>query len=205
MTRILGRGLCVAAAAAALAGCGGMGGMPGLGSGWTTLVDGTRGMENFARSGGDADWSAQDGAIQATKGGKDASYLVSREVYGDFEMRVEMWVGDESTNSGVFVRCQDRAKIDAETCYEFNIWGRRPDPTYGSGAIVNVAPVGQPVPLTGGRWNTLVLTARGERLTFVLNGQKTSEGTNPRLARGPFALQWGSGTVKFRKVEIRPL
>ena len=40
---------------------------------------------------------------------------------------------------------------------------------------------------------------------FVLNGTKTVDVEDPKLAAGPFALQWGRGTIKFRKVEIKPL
>ena len=59
--------------AAALFGCASM-------SGWTVLVDGTRGLDNFNRV-GDANWSAVDGAIQATAGGKDPGYLVTKVSY----------------------------------------------------------------------------------------------------------------------------
>ena len=47
------------------------------GSGWTTLVDGDRGMDNFVRV-GNANWSAGDGVIQASAGGGTPSYLVSK-------------------------------------------------------------------------------------------------------------------------------
>ena len=40
----------------------------------------------------------------------------------------------------------------------------------------------------------------------VLNGQKTVDVTNDRLpAAGNVALQYGSGNLKFRKVQIRSL
>ena len=39
----------------------------------------------------------------------------------------------------------------------------------------------------------------------VLNGRKTVDTHDAKLASGPFALQWGRGTVKFRKVEVKPL
>ena len=38
-----------------------------------------------------------------------------------------------------------------------------------------------------------------------LNGQKTVDTRDAKFAAGPFALQWGRGTIKFRKVEIRPI
>jgi hypothetical protein len=188
-----------AALALALGGCATGGGA----SGWTTLVDGTKGIDNFTRV-GEADWSAADGAIQATQGGKDPAYLVSKSSYKDFMMRVEFWASDDA-NSGVFLRCQDPGKITDETCYEANIFDQRPDPTYGTGAIVKVAAVPAPMPKAGGKWNTYEITVQGSRLVLVLNGQKTVDVQDSKLASGPFALQWGRGTIRFRKVEIKPI
>jgi len=189
------RALLALSLAAALAGCAGM-------SGSTVLVDGTRGLDNFNRV-GDANWSAIDGAIQATAGGKDPAYLVTKVSYTDFVIRAEFWASDDA-NSGIFIRCQNPAVIGDETCYEANIFDQRPDPTYGTGAIVKVAAV-SPMPKAGGKWNTYEITARGKRLTLVLNGVKTVDVEDGKLASGPFALQWGRGTIKFRKVEITPL
>src|SRR4029079_7337061 len=94
--------LAAAALAATLGGCAQMQSMM-PGSGWTTLIDGTRGMENFHRV-GDANWTANDGAIQATAGGKDPAYLVTNNSYRDFMLRAEFWASDDA-NSGVFLRC----------------------------------------------------------------------------------------------------
>lgn len=171
-------------------------------SGWTTLIDGTKGLDNFTRV-GEANWSASDGAVQATQGGKTPAYLVSRESYKDFMMRVEFWASDDA-NSGVFLRCQNRADVTDENCYEANIFDQRPDPTYGTGAIVKVAKVA-PMPKAGGKWNVYEITAKGTQLVLVLNGVKTVDVQDSKLASGPFALQWGQGTIKFRKVEIKPL
>jgi len=170
---------------------------------WTTLVDGTRGLDNFNRV-GEANWSATDGAIQASQGGKDPAYLVSKNSYKDFLLRAEFWASDDA-NSGVFLRCQDPSRITDENCYEANIFDQRPDPTYGTGAIVKIAKVADPMPKAGGKWNTYEISARGTRLVLVLNGIKTVDVEDSKLASGPIALQWGRGTIKFRKVEIRPL
>ena len=183
----------------ALGGCA-SGGSPGS---WTTLVDGSLGLDNFARV-GEANWTATDGAIQATQGGKDPAYLVTKIPYKDFSMRVEFWASDDA-NSGVFFRCQDPAKVTDETCYEANIFDQRPDPTYGTGAIVRTAPAPSPMPKAGGKWNTYEITARGTNLVLLLNGQKTVDVQDAKFANGPIALQWGRGTIKFRKVEIKAL
>ena len=185
--------------AAGLAGCG----MTPSAGPWTTLIDGTRGLENFSRV-GDAAWTAADGSIQASQGGKEAGYLVTKTSYQNFQIRVEFWSSDDA-NSGVFVRCQDPGKITDENCYEANIFDQRPDPTYGTGAIVKVAKVSSPMPKAGGKWNTYEITAKGKRLTLVLNGQTTVDIEDSKFASGPIALQWGRGVIKFRKVEIRAL
>ena len=171
--------------------------------GWTTLIDGTKGMENFNVV-GQADWAAVDGAIQATKGGSTPSYLATKNSYRDFMIRVEFWASDDA-NSGVLVRCQNPAQLTDETCYEAKIFDRRPDPTYGTGAITKIAKAPDPMPKAGGRWNTYEVIARGKRLVLVLNGVKTVDIEDSKFASGPIGLQWGAGTVKFRKVEIRTL
>ncbi|HVE50865.1 MAG TPA: DUF1080 domain-containing protein [Casimicrobiaceae bacterium] len=187
------------AAALTLLGCA----MSGSLSGWTTLVDGTRGLDNFDRV-GEANWTAIDGAIQATRGGDTAAYLVTRQSYRDFVLRAEFWASDDA-NSGIYMRCQDPKKITDESCYEANIFDQRPDPTYATGSIVKVAPVAAPIPKAGGKWNTYEVTMRGTHLVVVLNGQKTVDVQDAKFASGPVALQWGRGTIRFRKVEIRSL
>lgn len=199
MKKIRNAFLAALSGAALLAGCAGTG---STGGGWITLVDGARGLDNFNRV-GDANWSAGDGAIQASAGGKDSGYLVSKSSYKDFTLRAEFWASDDA-NSGIFMRCANPAVITDETCYEANIFDQRPDPTYGTGAIVKVAKV-DPMPKAGGKWNTYEITARGTRLVLVLNGIKTVDVEDAKLASGPIALQWGRGTIRFRKVEIRSL
>ena len=168
---------------------------------WTTLFDGKNGLKGWNPV-GDANWEIVDGVVQATKGSA-ASYLVSQNTYTDFEIMLDFWVTPDA-NSGVFIRCTDPKMITAMNAYEVNIFDMRPDPTYRTGAIVNVAKPTSVVN-TGNKWNTFDITAKGPKMTVVLNGMKIAEGENTMNPRGPFALQWGAGTVKFRNVRIRPL
>ena len=62
-----------------------------------------------------------------------------------------------------------------------------------------------PMPKAGGKWNTYEITANGPHLKLVLNGVSTVDIKDSKLAQGYIALQWGSGMVKFRRVEIQPL
>ena len=178
------------------------------GTGWTTLIDGDKGLENFDRV-GEANWRAEGGAIVADKG--KGGFLVSKNSYKDFELRVEFWA-DNNTNSGIFMRCADPKTITDKSCYEANIFDQRADQTYATGGIVHFAKVLQPAK-AGGKWNTYEITAKGSKLTVVLNGTKTAELDHSQFAAGPVALQFGNlppkgdpgGSIKWRKVQIKAL
>ena len=180
-------------------------------TGWVTLFDG-KNLDNFNKI-GDANWRVEDGMIVADKGN---GFLVTKNEYKDYQIRAEFWVEADS-NSGIFIRCTSPDKVGADNCYEVNIWDARPDPSYGTGAIVNVAKV-NPMPHAGGKWNTYEITAKGSPFSVVLNGQKTvDDAKDAKFANGRIALQHGlgvkdangvpndKGVVKFRKVEIKPL
>lgn len=180
-------------------------------AGWVTLFDG-KNLDNWSQI-GDANWKLVDGVVVADKGN---GFLVSKDTYTDFQLRAEFWVDDDA-NSGIFIRCTDPAKVTGSTAYEVNIWDRRPDPTYGTGAIVDVAKV-SPMPKAAGKWNVYEITAKGSKFTVMLNGQNTVDGAEDvKFKSGRIALQHGlglkdekgvandKGVVKFRKVEIKPL
>jgi hypothetical protein len=175
--------------------------------GWITLIDGATGLDNWDRI-GDANWRAEDGAIVADKG--TSGFLVSKSSYKDFQVRAEFWA-DDTTNSGIYFRCTDRTQVANANAYEANIYDQRPDPTYGTGALVDVATV-PPAYKVGGKWNTYEVTANGTQLTAVLNGVQTAAGQDSRFEQGPIALQYGSGpnnapggAIKWRKVQVRSL
>ena len=175
--------------------------------GWTALIDGEKGLENWNRV-GDANWRPEDGAIVAYRG--KGGFLVSNGSYKDFQLRAEFWA-DPTTNSGIFIRLSNPKRIGADNAYEVNIFDQPPDPAYGTGAIVNYAKV-SPMPKAGGKWNTLEITARGPELTVTLNGVQTVSVKLSKFAHGPVALQYGlgaknaeGGPIKFRRVQIKPI
>jgi hypothetical protein len=163
---------------------------------WKVILDGTtlKGWDVV----GDANWWVADGAVQATMG---TGFLVTPASYADFQITADFWVSDDA-NSGIFIRLSDPKTITATNSYEVNIYDKRPDPAYRTGAIVDVAkPLAQIN--TGGKWNTIDITARGTRLIVVMNGTKTVDVDDKKFTRGPLALQYSAGTVKFKNVRIR--
>jgi hypothetical protein len=165
---------------------------------FTTILEGTtlKGWDVV----GNANWSVADGAVQATMG---TGFLVTPMSYGDFQLTADFWVTDDA-NSGIFIRCSDPKTITATNAYEVNIYDKRPDPAYRTGGIVDVA---KPMAMitTGGKWNTIDITARGTKLIVVMNGMKMVDVDDKKYARGPIALQYGAGTVKFKNVRLRTL
>ena len=61
------------------------------------------------------------------------------------------------------------------------------------------------VGMTGGKWNTIDITAKGTKLTVLINGMKMVDVNDTKHAKGNIALQYGAGTVKFRNVRLRTL
>lgn len=166
----------------------------------TPLFDGKT-LDGWAAM-GTANWAVREGVIVADQGGP--GFLVSADSYRDFDLRAEVWISPEA-NSGIFIRCSDRARITAANAYEVNLFDARPDPTYGTGAIVDVAKV-SPMPKAGSRWNVMEIRAREDVLTVRLNGRTTVDAVrNAAHAQGPIALQYGAGVVKFRRVDVRAL
>lgn len=178
---------------------------------WVSLFNG-RNANGWDRV-GNANWRVEQGALVADRGN---GFLVSKGSYRDFQLRAEFWA-DAATNSGIFIRCTDPRNIGTASGYEVNIWDERPDPKYGTGAIVNVGAV-DPMPRAGGRWNSYDITARGDSFTVLLNGLLTvNGGRDGKFAAGHIALQHGEGikdaagvvndrgVIRFRKVEIRTL
>jgi hypothetical protein len=166
--------------------------------GMIALSDGTS-IGNFDQA-GNANWRVGEQTIYADRGN---GFLVTKQSYGDFRLRAEIWV-DDIANSGIFIRCDDPEDPGANTCYEVNVFDTRPDPSYGTGAIVNVARV-NPMPKAGLKWNVMEIEARGPQLTVRLNGQQTVSVSDNKHARGRIAFQYGQGVVRFRKIDIQPL
>ena len=169
------------------------------GPGWVQLFDGKT-MNGWSPT-GEANWRIEDGALVADQG--KGGHLVTKDSYKNHMIYAEFW-SDEKANSGIFVRCKDPKKIGARDCYEMNIFDSRPDPSYGTGAIVYFAEA-NPALKAAGKWNTFEVLADKRNLSITLNGIKTASVNSGFFEEGHITLQWGAGVIKFRKVAVKPL
>ena len=93
--------------------------------------------------------------------------------YGDFQLTLEFWI-DVDSDSGVFIWCSDPNGVGAANSYEVNIADTHDNEDFRTRSIVRVAVPAHTVS-TVGQWNTYDITARGERLTVILNGVTTAD------------------------------
>jgi hypothetical protein len=172
--------------------------------GWTALIDGNSGMENWEITGG-GNWRAEGGAIQADKTTtKGASILVSKKSFKDLVLYAEVWAADE-TNSGIYVRAPNPKVVNtASGAYEIQIWDRNPNPAYGTGSLVNVASVA-PIYKAGGKWSTFEIYAKGTTITVKMNGVVTAAIQDAKTHDGRIGLQFNGGPIKFRKLLVKEL
>ncbi|MCP5144065.1 MAG: DUF1080 domain-containing protein [Gammaproteobacteria bacterium] len=149
---------------------------------------------------GDANWQSSNDEIVANAG---KGFLVTADTYRNFVLTVDYWA-DSDTNSGVFIRCQNPAEPVETSCYEINIYDKRPDQSGRTGAIPRHAP---PVNVVDGenRWNTFEITADGSNITVKMNDVITAQVTDETYADGYVALQFGQGLIRFRNLQIKGL
>ena len=166
---------------------------------WVTLFDGTD-LNHFNMA-GEAQWNIIDDYVEAD--GYKQSYLVTKESYSDFQLKVEFWPSPDA-NSGVYIRCQNPEEIKAESGYEINIYDTNENPDNRTGAIIHFTP-----PMTaieaGGQWNTYEITAEGSHIVVHLNGTLVADLEDESYASGPIALQNNGGLIRFRNVQVQPL
>ena len=150
---------------------------------------------------GDAQWNLIDDYVEAD--GYLQSFLVTRGEYTDFHLQLEFWPGP-GANSGIFIRNDNPAAINAEDGYEINIYDTNPNPDNRTGSIVNHVP-----PLTAvsteEQWNTYEITAQGNRIVAQVNGTVTADTEIDEHPSGPIAFQNNGGLIRFRDIRIRPL
>ena len=145
---------------------------------------------------GTSQWEVVNGLL--TPCGDPAGYLISDQSYKNFALSIEFKTGAD-TNSGVFVRCPNQ-----NGGYEVQIWKAQPA-GYNTGAIVGTAKTARDYAFKGDQWNLFLITADGDHLTVVLNGDTTLDVHDARFPEGNIRLQYQQFPIAFRNIKVRPL
>lgn len=161
-------------------------------------------METAFSPAGAAYFTLENGVLAAVRG-EQVNFLATNSTYDDFLLTVEYWV-EPSTNSGIFIRCENADTFSPQSCYEVNIWDDHPVPEFRTGSIVSLA-----APLVTvdslNRWNSLSVRAEGAHITVKVNGIVTAEISDNSHDGGYIALQNGGNNkvVQFKNLKLTRL
>jgi len=145
---------------------------------------------------GGSHWEVVDGLLTAC--GEPAGYLTSDRSYKNFVLSIEFKCGAD-TNSGVFVRSPQE-----NGGYEVQIWRQQPA-GYNTGAIVATAKTAREYTFKADQWNRYEITANGDHLVIVLNGETTLDIHDAKFPDGNLRLQYQKFPIAFRNIKLRPL
>jgi hypothetical protein len=170
--------------------------------GWISLFDGTT-LFGWVSNNPGINWKVENGAITADSG--PIGLLVTTVPWADYELVCEYRLAPKG-NSGIFLRTPPEPKDPGKDCYEVNIADGHPD-GFLTGSLVGRKTADKQI-IGSGDWQTLHVTARGNRLTIAHNGTKIldyEDSSSEPLLRGRIGLQKNAGKVEFRKVNLKPL
>ena len=166
-------------------------------------------------------WRIEDGVLY---GLNKRTWIMSPKEYSDFILKFESKIS-RGSNGGIGLRfppegdpaytAMEIQVVDAEVYY-----GGRSRPEQRTGSIYDEIAAGKDVVKPVGQWNSWEITARGSRVTVVLNGEKIidadlSRETKARqqkglaLAKRPLKGHIGfqnlNGTITLRNIMLKPL
>jgi hypothetical protein len=202
---------------------------PGKAGPWRSLFDGKSldAWRQYQSTTPAEGWTLQDGAM--SKDG-NASDLVSKDEFGDFELELEWRIG-KAGNSGIFYRGSEDEEAIYWTGPEYQLLddidardNRTRDHCAGSVYDLYDAPEGHLKPV--GEWNTTRIVARGAHVEHWLNGFKMVEyelwssdwdkhlaaskfkawPKYGRIKKGHFGIQGNHpGALSLRRIRVREL
>ena len=145
---------------------------------------------------GGSHWEVADGVLIPC--GEPAGYLTSDQSYRNFVLSIEFKCGEE-TNSGVFIRSPQESGG-----YEVQIWKHQPA-GYNTGAIVGTAKTAREFTFKPDQWNHYQITADGDHIMVVLNGETTLDIHDTKFPEGHLRLQYQQFPIAFRNIKLRLL
>ncbi len=160
-------------------------------------------------------WKVADNAIVGDSAGiKHNQFLVSKEEFSDFELKLEFRLKDGVGNSGVQFRTKQIPNSTEVSGYQADIgenyWGCLYDESRRNKMLAH-APVDFEKSLKKGDWNEYTIRAKGDHIVLKVNGVTTVDYKEPdaEIARkGIIALQVHSGgplKVEFRNIRLKSL
>ncbi len=161
-------------------------------------------------------WKAGDGMITGVSPGlKQNEFLVTKEEYGNVELRFDVRLHEPKANSGVQFWSQRVPNSTEMTGYQADIgpgyWGSLYDESRRNKILAAAKPEVIQKVLKEKDWNQYVIRAEGKRISLSINGETTIDYTETDDAiplKGHIGLQVHSGgpfQIDFRNVRVKKL
>jgi hypothetical protein len=157
-------------------------------------------------------WYVEDGLLISESGpDKKYGYLATNKYYDDFELHLE-FKQEANGNSGVFIRSTVEGTKVSGWQVEVAPSGKHTGgvyESYGRGWLIKPSPEKESV-LKEGKWNTMKIRVKGDKLTSWLNGTEMISITDAKIGqgKGSIALQIHDGggiKVKWRNIKLKKL
>lgn len=167
-------------------------------------------------------WSVEEGMIVVS--GEGGGWLGTERDYADFVLRLEYRLTPKG-NSGVYLRAPEKGHISRVGMEIQILDDDHPDykkiaPYQFTGSLYHVVAPSEKAIKPPGEWNAFEITAKGRKLSIVLNGKKIVDTDldeclkDPEVAKehaglkrstGKIGLQSHNGRVEFRNIQIKEL
>lgn len=194
-------------------------------AGFTPLFDGTT-LDGWTVVGQRGEgYAVKDGVIYCAKGG--GGKLLTDKQYDNFVLRFEFKMPPEGANNGLGIRTPKEGdaayvgmelQILDEKAALAGKWGTLRENQY-HGSVYDVLPAKKGAMKPAGEWNSQEVTARGSRITVVLNGETIldedlSKVTDPEVLKKHPGLKNTTGHIgflghndyiEFRNIRIKEL
>jgi hypothetical protein len=194
-------------------------------AGFTSIFDG-KSLAGWTLIGGRGEgYAVKDGVLYCAKGG--GGKLLTDKEYSDFVLRFEFRMPAEGSNNGLGIRAPKEGdaayqgielQILDEKAALAEKWGKLKDSQY-HGSVYDVIAAKKGAQKPAGEWNQQEVTAKGRRITVVLNGQTILDAdlatvTDPEILKKHPGLARTSGHigflghndfVEFRNIRIKEL
>ncbi len=192
------------------------------GDGWIDLFNGKdfSGWQSAAGGPPGQGWVIDDGAMLRARAAGD---LWTKKRFGDFVLDLEF---KTEGNSGIFVRTGD-PKDCVQTGLEIQVYTPVARPSRGSCGALYDAMTPTKEASKKGQWNHVVITAKGSRITVVMNDEpiidanldrwtephKNPDGSKNKYHKalkdfprqGHIGLQDHGAKVAYRHIKLKPL
>jgi hypothetical protein len=171
-------------------------------------------------------WTFKDGALVglSPQGLKFNTFLCSKQKYGDFELKFQVWLIGKNANSGVQIRSQifdhkvfavkgpqcDMGQVYWASLYGEHFGGKKDKNGLEAGGMMKQAPVNLvKQALKESDFNDYHIKCAGKHVTIKLNGQTTIDDDFPTMPDdGIIAWQIHAGppmVVIFRNIDFKEL